>query len=214
MSDCQGRGFIWFPSSAARLPPPSPACTATSGAFYLPLANCSWEALCPASRFYIRAGRCCSSGFSPVSAFSGHAFASAVLFDCEISLGGLKSALAHSTFVIVWDLDGLLSPCPCPQTLWAPMGAGPTHFGQFLPFLLPQSPSPPQCHLQAWHGASWGPLRTHHHAPAPIRVGIYTLISSLGAGRVQPMPASPDFQAGIISREGDGGAAAGEVWGW
>lgn len=136
MSDCQGRGFIWLPSSAARLPPPSPACTATSGAFYLPLANCSWEALCPASWFYIRAGHCCSSGFSPVSAFSGHAFASAVLFDCEISLGGLKSALAHSTFVIVWDLDGLLSPCPCPQTLWAPLGAGPTHFGQFLPLLL------------------------------------------------------------------------------
>lgn len=43
------------------------------------------------------------------------------------------------------------------------------------PFPLPQPPSPPQRHLQAWHGASWGPLRTHHHAPAPIRVGIYTL---------------------------------------
>lgn len=82
------------------------------------------------------------------------------------------------------------------------------------PFPVPQPPSPPQRHLQAWHGASWGPLRTHHHAPAPIRVGIYTLISSLGAGRVQPMPASPDFQAGIRSQEGDGVAAAGEVWGW
>lgn len=60
-------------------------------------------------------------------------------------------------------------------------------------------------------------LGTFTNAPpctCPIHIGgIYTPITPLGAGRVQAMPASPDFKAGIKSREGDGGAAAGEARG-
>lgn len=71
---------------------------------------------------------------------------------------------------------------------------------------VPTPASPP--------GLAWSILGTFTNPPPCTCPNYGGDLHPLGAGRVQPMPASPDFQAGIISREGDGGAAAGEVWGW